>query len=154
VSPSPPASLNGFYQWAAVATRPLWRNVGKSLPRLSRSAPLTVLRVVLTFHLIAVTRVFFRAKSLEDAWLILRKIGSHLVEIPSLLVRFPFTTDYFSGLALIAFLLLVEIVDERRPVVQRLADAPGVLRWSLWYAGIFALLILGRWQAKEFIHET
>ena len=42
------------------------------------------LRVLVTFHLIAISWVFFRARSLGDAWLILRKIGLQPVEMPVL----------------------------------------------------------------------
>jgi alginate O-acetyltransferase complex protein AlgI len=145
-------ALNGAYQWAGVATRPLWRRVAGRLPRISQSAPLAALRVLLTFHLIAITWVFFRARSLGDAWLILKKIALNLAEIPSLLSRFPFTVEHYTAFALIAFLIGAEIVDERRPLFQRLAAAPVVLRWGVYYLAIFALLILGRWQAREFIY--
>lgn len=145
-------ALNGTYQWAGLATRPFWSRIGERLPRISRSMPLLALRVLLTFHLIAITWVFFRAKTLGDAWLILKKIGLNLTEIPSLLSRFPFTMDHYTAFALIAFLIGVEIVDERRSIFQRLAAAPVAVRWSLWYLAIFALLILGRWQAREFIY--
>ncbi len=145
-------ALNGAYQWAGVATRPFWSRVGERLPRISQSTPLCALRVLLTFHLIAITWVFFRARSLGDAWLILKKIALNLIEIPSLLSRFPFTTEHYTAFVLIAFLIGVEIIDERRPVFQRLAAAPAALRWGVYYLGIFALLILGRWQAREFIY--
>jgi len=135
-----------------VATRPFWRRVGERLPRISQSVPLAALRVLLTFHLIAITWVFFRARSLGDAWLILRKIALNLVQIPSLLPRFPFTAEHYTAFALIALLIGIEIVDERRPVFQRLAAAPAALRWGIYYLAIFALLILGRWQAREFIY--
>ena len=145
-------ALNGAYQWAGVATRPFWSRVGERLPRISQSLPLLALRVLLTFHLIAITWVFFRARSLGDAWLILKKIALNLVEIPSLLSRFPFTAEHYTAFTLIAFLIGVEIVDERRSIFQRLAAAPVVVRWALWYLAILALLILGRWQAREFIY--
>jgi D-alanyl-lipoteichoic acid acyltransferase DltB (MBOAT superfamily) len=145
-------ALNGAYQWAGVATRPFWSRVGERLPRISQSVPLLALRVLLTFHLIAITWVFFRARSLGDAWLILKKIALNLIEFPSLLSRFPFTAEHYTAFALIAFLIGVEIVDERRSIFQRLAAAPVVVRWGLWYLAILALLILGRWQAREFIY--
>ena len=145
-------ALNGAYQWAGVATRPFWSRVGNRLPRISQSAPLHALRVLLTFHLIAITWVFFRARSLGDAWLILKKIALNLAEIPPLLSRFPFTTEHYTAFALIVLLIGVEIVDERRPLFQRLAAAPVALRWGVYYLGIFALLIVGRWQAREFIY--
>jgi alginate O-acetyltransferase complex protein AlgI len=145
-------ALNGAYQWAGVATRPIWLRAGKRLPRLARSAALRVLRTVATFHLIAVTWVFFRARSIGEAWLVLRKIGSRLAEVPSLVARYPFAAEHYTGFALIAFLVCVEIVDERRPVFERLEAVPTFVRWAVWYLAIFALLAMGRWQAKEFIY--
>ena len=65
---------------------------------------------------------------------------------------YPFSTEQLTGFALIAFLFVYEIIDERRPVFQRLAEAPVALRWGAYYLGIFGLLLLGRWQAKEFIY--
>ena len=145
-------ALNGAYQWAGLATRPFWMRVGERLPRIRRSLALHALRVFLTFHLIAVTWVFFRARSLGDAWLILRKIAVNLLEIPTLLSRFPFSADHYWALGLIAFLVGFEFVDERHSVFKRLAAAPRMLRWAIYYLAIFALLILGRWQAREFIY--
>ncbi len=108
--------------------------------------------MLLTFHLIAITWIFFRAKTLTDAWTILRKLGSNLLELPSLLSHYAFTPDQLIGFVLIALLLAIELVDERRSIFRRLAQAPIAWRWAASYAGIFALLILGRWQAREFIY--
>ena len=145
-------ALNGFYQWVGLATRSFWRRAAAWWPRLSGSLLLVVARILLTFHLIAIAWVFFRAKSVNDALLILRKIGLHLTELPALALKYPFTAEHAFGFGLIALLLVVEIVDERRPITQRLAAAPVWLRWLAYYVVIFALLILGRWQAKEFIY--
>lgn len=145
-------AINGGYQWAGVATRPLWRALGERLPRVRDSAALLVLRVLLTFHLVAIAWIFFRAKTLGEAWTILAKIATQLGEMPGLLARYPFTYDHGLGFALIALLLGLEILDERRPLVRRLAAAPAALRWAAWYLAIVALLVLGRWQAREFIY--
>ncbi|HUW37047.1 MAG TPA: MBOAT family O-acyltransferase [Rhodocyclaceae bacterium] len=145
-------ALNGAYQWVGLATRSFWHRVGVGLPRISRSLPVRVLRVLLTFHLIAITWVFFRARSLGDAWLILRRVGVKLGDMPSLLARYPFTAEQFVGLSLIALLLGIELLDERRSIFQRLAAAPTAVRWGFCYLAVFALLILGRWQAREFIY--
>jgi len=145
-------ALNGFYQWVGLATRPLWRRLGEAWPRIAQSGPLVVLRVVITFHLIAITWVFFRAKSIGDAWMILKKIGTKLPDIPSLITSYPFTAEHAFGAAMITLLLVLEIFDERKSVFARLAAAPVVVRWSAYYLVIFGLLILGRWQVKEFIY--
>jgi hypothetical protein len=72
--------------------------------------------------------------------------------MPALLPRYPFTAEHYLGFGLIAFLVFVEVLDERRSIWRRLAAAPVALRWAAYYAGIFALLFLGRWQAREFIY--
>ncbi len=145
-------ALNGFYQWIGLATRSFWRGAAALLPQAADSTLWLILRILLTFHLIAIAWVFFRAKSVADALLILRKVGSRLTELPALIPNYPFTAEHYTGFALIAFLVAVEIADERRSVFLRLAAAPLWLRWSVYYLVIFALLILGRWQAKEFIY--
>jgi len=145
-------ALNGGYQWAGLASRPLWTRLGKRLPRVASSPAWIALRVLLTFHLIAITWIFFRAKTLADAWTIARKIASNLLELPALLAHYQFTADHLLGFALIALLLVIELFDERRSMFRRLAAAPAAWRWTAGYVGIFALLILGRWQAREFIY--
>ena len=145
-------ALNGAYQWAGLATRGLWQRLGGLLPALRQSAMLSLLRILLTFHLIAISWVFFRAKSVGDALTVVRKIGTNLLEIPPLVLQYPFTAEHIIGFSLIALLVAVEIADERRPLAQRLAAAPAALRWGSYYLVIFGLLILGRWQAKEFIY--
>jgi len=145
-------ALNGFYQWVGLATAPVRRRLAERLPRLAASTPVLVLQVLVTFHLIAIAWVFFRAASVGEAVLILQKIAAGLGQMPGLLPRYPFTAEHYLGFGLIAFLVFVEVLDERRSIWQRLAAAPVALRWGAYYAGIFALLLLGRWQAREFIY--
>lgn len=145
-------ALNGIYHWIGLATRPFWRSLGAAVPSLAASAPLLVIRVLITFHLIAIAWVFFRASTVTEAILILQKIGPRVPELVALIPRYPFTAEHYFGFALIGFLVVVEIFDERRSIFARIKAAPVWLRWSVWYLAIFALLVLGRWQAKEFIY--
>lgn len=144
--------LNGLYQWAGLATTGVWRRLGTMLPRLRDSAALRVLRALLTFHLITFAWVFFRAASIADAWRMLRRIGESLPTLPALLTRYPYSADQKLGVLLILLLLLYEILDERRPISERLARAPLALRWTAYYACIFALLLVGHWHGREFIY--
>lgn len=145
-------ALNGAYQWAGVASGPGWRRLGERFPRVAGSTAWASLRVLLTFHLIAIAWVFFRAKSIDEATLILTKIGRSLGDLPSLLMHYPFSGDQMLGAALIALLIAIELVDERRSIFTRLAAAPAALRWGVCYLALAALLLLGRWQSREFIY--
>jgi alginate O-acetyltransferase complex protein AlgI len=145
-------ALNGFYNWVGLATRALWRRLGALMPWLAASTALWVMRVLITFHLVAIAWVFFRAKSISDALAILRKIATRLPDLPGLIPHYPFTGEHYLGFGLILFLLAVEIVDEKRPVLERLQASPVWLRWGVNYAAIFGLLVLGRWDTKQFIY--
>ena len=145
-------ALNGAYQWVGLATGPLWDRLGKQWPAVSQGTALRVLRVLLTFHLILITWVFFRARSIGDALVVLRKIGANASELPFLLVQYPFSAEHLTGFALIALLLVIEVLDERRSIWQRLSAAPIALRWAVYYAALFGLLLFGHWQTKEFIY--
>jgi len=145
-------ALNGGYRWAGLATQPLWARAAARLPRLAASRGWQLLRIVFTFHLIALAWVFFRARSVHDGWLLLQRIGAAASDLPTLVLRYPWTGAHATALALIVLLLAVEWFDERRPIFERLRAAPAWLRWSAGYATLAMLLVLGRWQAREFIY--
>ena len=147
-------ALNGAYQWGGLATRPLWQRAAERLPRVAASAWWAALRVLFTFHLIALAWVFFRARTIEEAWKILTRIGERVADFPALVAHYPFTADHAMGAALIAGLVVVELIDERRSIFERLAAAPRWLRWTIWYLALALLLLLGRWQAREFIYMS
>jgi len=115
--------LNGTYQWIGLATRGLWRRLGERIPAVRGSTWLTILRILLTFHLIAFAWIFFRAKSIGDALTVIRKIAVNLTEFPALISRYPFTAEHAMGASLIALLLAVEVLDQRLSIAQRLAAA-------------------------------
>ncbi|WP_159589690.1 MBOAT family O-acyltransferase [Chelativorans xinjiangense] len=145
-------ALNGAYVWAGLVSRGFWSGVAAFLPKMAASASLRLLRIVLTFHLIMVSWIFFRAHTIDQATIVIGKIWTALPGLPGLAVRYPFTADHALGAVLILVLIAVEVLDERRPLFERLAAAPRILRWSAYYAGIFGLIVVGRWQAGEFIY--
>jgi D-alanyl-lipoteichoic acid acyltransferase DltB (MBOAT superfamily) len=145
-------AINGAYVVAGATTSPLWQRFAQWLPRVAASRAWAALRILLTFHLIAFAWIFFRAKSLHDAWLVVTKIGSHALELPQLLQHYAFTPDHWLAFALIAALLVIEAIDERRPVLARIAAWPVAVRWAACYGAIFVLLVIGRWQTREFIY--
>ncbi len=101
----------------------------------------SAIRALLTFHLLLVTWVFFRAQSVSDALTILRRITVSLGHIAPLLRTRLMTPDVIVALVLIAVLMTVEWLDEARPMWVRLAARPTAVRWAAYYALAAALLV-------------
>ena len=145
-------AINGAYVVAGAASAPLWKRAAQWLPRVASSRLWAGLRILLTFHLIAFAWIFFRAKSLHDAWLVVTKVATHALQLPELLQHYAFTADHKLAFALIAGLLVIEAIDERRAVLARIAAWPVALRWAACYSALAVLLVVGHWQSREFIY--
>lgn len=144
--------LNGLYVSMETLLRPLGRWLSGRLPGLAGSWPAALVRALITFHLVLVSWAFFRADSIEQATLVLQRIAGGLPSILSLARDYPFTSGHVLGAALIIGLLAAEVLTERKPFSERMQAWPTALRWGSWYAGIAALLVLGRWQDGGFIY--
>jgi D-alanyl-lipoteichoic acid acyltransferase DltB (MBOAT superfamily) len=108
---------------------------------------------IATFHLVAFAWVFFRADTLGDALLILRRIFSG-----ASFGAFGFTLPEFDALELgiaaaaIVTLLALETLQERRRVRQLLARQPVWARWACYGAAILLILLFGEFDEREFIY--
>ena len=142
--------LNGLYQWGEMVTTTFsGRAAGAGRERLWW---VSLLKVLLTFHLILVSWVFFRAESAGEALLILQRIAAGIPDLPSVVRHYPFTGQQMLGAALIVILLGAEILDERQPLATRIMAWPGALRWSLYYLVLGTILVVGSWQGTRFIY--
>jgi alginate O-acetyltransferase complex protein AlgI len=107
---------------------------------------------LLTFHLVLVTWVFFRAASVADAVTVLTRIAARFSGLPRLVLQRMESPDVLLPTALVAMLLLVEAFDERRPMWERVNARPVYVRWAVYYAVLFALVILGSWSLRQFVY--
>jgi alginate O-acetyltransferase complex protein AlgI len=144
--------LNGLYVCAGTVTGKLWRRLGERLPAISGSMLWSALRVLFTFHLITFAWIFFRATSLQDAWTIISRICASWSLLPTMVRAYAWPPEMGLALALIAFLIVFELFDEGKPVWDRLRTKPVAVRWSFYYALLFGLVILGKWELTQFIY--
>ena len=101
---------------------------------------------ILTFHLVCLSWIFFRANSVTDAWAILRGIVTrpgHLFVDPHVLAHVAVG---------VAVLLLVEALQARRPLFEWLETRPGPVRWALYAATVFGIVTLGVDGGAQFIY--
>jgi hypothetical protein len=100
---------------------------------------------ITTMVLVGLAWVFFRAATLADAMLVLRRILAEPVATrPMNLHPGLDGTQFAIALALIVGLFVVEAVNARRPMMPVLVQRPRWQRWSAYYAFavMFALLVL------------
>jgi alginate O-acetyltransferase complex protein AlgI len=153
-------TLHGTYMVVSAATRRRRQRL-RALFRLDKHPTLLkLLQVSITFHLVLFGWVFFRANSLSDALLILRK--STTVDFGSLsadLTRGFYASDLSRGwfdltvtFVCIALLIVVQLWQRSGEVRQSLIAQPTWVRWSVYYAGAIAIILLGVYEHAPFIY--
>jgi alginate O-acetyltransferase complex protein AlgI len=138
-------ALNGIY----VVVSNLRRR--GSAPRAPAGAR-AIVQAVVTFHLILVTWVFFRAASLDDALTIFSRVAATAGRLPTLLATRLAAPEILASLILIVLLIAVEAFDETRSMWVRLAARPTPVRWAAYYAIALALVVLGVWNLQQFVY--
>lgn len=115
-------------------------------------------RILLTFSLVCVAWVFFRAKSFTEAWTVLVSASSGFRAIAHSLRRWvmfsePTVSSILLNLTLIAGAVIIEAMSRRRNVWDRLSAWPLVPRYAVYYAIIYITLYAGFIQTKnQFIY--
>jgi D-alanyl-lipoteichoic acid acyltransferase DltB (MBOAT superfamily) len=153
-------ALHGAYMIVSDLTRTLRQKIVTAL-RLSRRTTLRKwLQVGITFHLVVLAWVFFRANSLGDAVVVLRNIAAFdLADLATELTRGFYVNDLSRGwfdlgvaLAGIGLLLGVQLAQRGRGVASSLAMRPVWQRWALYYAAVLAIILFGVYEHAEFIY--
>ena len=139
--------LNGLFVLAS-SVLSLRRSGAHPQPGPARRA----LHAFVTFHLILVTWVFFRAATLADAMTIFERVAASAARLPTLVLARLSAPDVLIALALIVLLMVVEWLDEARSMWERLAARPTPVRWAAYYALAVGLIVLGVWNVQRFVY--
>ena len=142
--------LNGLYQVLALLTRGVRAKAAKII-RIP-SAVGSILGGLLTFHLVLISWVFFRAASVSDAFTVFSRVAKSASKLPIMLKTFPYTGEIYLSLGLIVLLLVVEALDEWQSFWERLRSWPVVARWGVYYVLLLSLLVIGKWNLAQFVY--
>lgn len=118
-------------------------------------------RIIRTFFLVCIGDLFFRAESVEAAFAMLK--GAVAVFNPSVLWNGSLTGLGLDGIELgitvisLLLLLLVSCLQQKGSVRDRIAGKRLPVRWIIWYALLFYVILLGcygpEYSAAEFIYQ-
>jgi D-alanyl-lipoteichoic acid acyltransferase DltB (MBOAT superfamily) len=117
------------------------------------------LAIAITFSLVTVGWIFFRARTVPDAVYILSHLhtGWDVLARPQELlaalqaVGFSPADVVYSILALLV-LMVGHQLQRREPVRELLARQPALLRWSVYYAALACIVLLGVFDRRSFIY--
>lgn len=142
--------MNGIY----VVTSVMARGTGDRIASRLRipAAVGAVLSALLTFHLVLLAWVFFRAATITDALTVYTRIGQSFGVLPGLLSTQLANPAVLFSIGLILLLVVIDLLDEKRAFWEKLRTRPVYIRWSVYYALIFALIILGIWGLRQFVY--
>jgi len=139
--------LHGVYLSAAVLFQPWQKKIAKK-NRYDKTRAAHILRVLVTFHLVAFAWIFFRANSLNDALFIIRSIASDLPRIPD-----PGLFKMFAaGLICMAFIYLFDLFRGTRTIEDLVLPRGVLVRWLFYYGLMAAIFSLGVFGQSKFIY--
>ena len=152
-------ALHGAYFIASFLTRK-WREAAAGFLRLGNGSPVRkIIQAATTFSLVTFAWIFFRARTLEDAIIIIGKLPEGIASvfrpgyILEILPQWKLTGfELALAAGAILFLLGVEFVQRGTPLRPLLNRLPVWGRWTLGYGLILAVYLLGVFDDIEFIY--
>ncbi len=130
--------LHGLYLAASIYYKPLQKKLHRGLG-LEKSRWLRLWQTVVTFHLVCLAWIFFRAATPHDAWYVLSHLAGGGSATAFLLARG--TTDLAIVASSLAIVWTVAWVGAKTPSGRDFAAVPGWCRWGA-YGVLGALLLL------------
>jgi alginate O-acetyltransferase complex protein AlgI len=148
--------LHGCYLVASRLTRSSRAKVHAFLGLDRMPTLLAAWQIFVTFNLVSLAWIFFRAASFSEARSILKHLfQGHWLTHPEIPVgmRAPFTVDDLLLAAILVFLLeVIQWAQSRRRWVERFDAQPMWIRWPAYYAIIISILWIGELGQRSFIY--
>jgi alginate O-acetyltransferase complex protein AlgI len=143
--------LHGAYVLIGNATEPFRARVRTAMG-LDANRAYTAWRVFVTFSLVTIAWVFFRASSIDDAILILSRIATAQPASNLDVILAP-SAHWVVTLAAIAGMVAVELKTMPDTLRTTLLRRPTPLRWAWYYAVILVILAFGVFEnPAQFIY--
>jgi D-alanyl-lipoteichoic acid acyltransferase DltB (MBOAT superfamily) len=153
--------VHGFYLIFSIWTKKTIEKIYKFL-RLYKESPVrNFVDVFITFHLVLFAWIFFRANSLNDAIYILSNIFP--LKLNNFISILSSTGAVETALGLtkrgiilailsISFMEIVHLIQRHRKIGYFLADKPLIIRWTIYYILLIAIISFGEFRMQEFIY--
>lgn len=141
--------LHGLYQLVSLVTKDFRKKVVQVLhiPRKLH----TLWQMLVTFHLVFFSWIFFRANSMADALFIVRNMFTNFGTFTNLTAGWG-KYNFFVAIAAVFILLASEIVRFNVDYKKLTQRPPAILRWGIYYLLILLLILFGVDFNTQFIY--
>ena len=150
--------LHGFYLVVSALTHGIRGRIHKII-RLDKVPRLhDFIKTLVTFSLVSLAWIFFRAHSNSDAIHILSRLFTGWQDIfqADFLIKNSvwgsLKFQWITGLASVGVLMLVEGGARHGSIVEMISARPIWIRWPAYYFILLSILLFGRFETKQFIY--
>jgi D-alanyl-lipoteichoic acid acyltransferase DltB (MBOAT superfamily) len=143
-------AIHGFYLVFAIWTLKIRTNVNTAIGLTKFPGLYKFVQILITFILVYLSWIFFRANNAGDAFSILAnhfRFGSDL-DINLFRIPADFTISFIS----IGLLIVIETMEERFNLSSRLLLLPKIYKWALLVLFLCIIFMFGVWNEADFLY--
>lgn len=153
-------AINGCYQIVSLITKDFRKKIVTYVKLDKFPYVHNAIQVVITFSLTVFAWIFFRAANFHQAIYILRNMFVDVFDLGSLnsVVKVAEEIQLLNkeglilSLLLIVFLVIIELIQRNIVIRQAIDKRFPHLKWLVYYAGIFTIIIIGQFSKAQFIY--
>lgn len=145
--------LHGLYLVASILTERTRAGVYRFFNLNVNSFPIRLFRILITFHLVCLAWIFFRANNVTEAWYLVThlfsniqfKFGGYQLGMPR--------NEIILSMVLIGVMEMVHLVQRRIDFRVVLNGQKVWFRWAVYYVAVGCILALGAYNnSSQFIY--
>jgi len=149
-------ALHGFYLIFALMTKTIREkaNLATGFDKIP------FLSTIITFSLVSLGWIFFRAETVNSAFYIVKQIFLGMPEVLSKFISHQSIFEYIGAskkdiilsVVLILFLIVIQRLHARFNLIKILKRQSIVIRWTVYYGIIITIILLGVFENRQFIY--
>jgi len=148
-------ALHGFYSIFAILTAKTRQKINETIGITKVKWLYDFSQVFITFTLVMLGWIFFRANNISDALYMLQQVPAAIADIyHGLAGDMPLETKTSWGMAfaVIGVLEAIHLIQRKNNVLSLVNGRPIYVRWAAYYAIIFIIIFLGVFDNRQFIY--
>ena len=144
-------ALHGGYIVVSLLLQKRWNNFARAIKLIDRPNLYRALKISVTFSLVCFAYIFFRASSMDDALHMVASLGTGWGAFKDnmLSVVGANRNEFFLALIGITVVMGAEVLQGRINMRQAIDARPAWMRWSLYYVGTLAVVLLGAFYGSQ-----